>query len=276
MWRRLEAIHAVTYFAPQSIEALKSVGLRGFWMTYFAARAAPMGAVPAAVVEATFYNFHPSLVRRAIPDAWSFASPTTVLDARCAGAASALRDATGGGADVAARAALPLLERATADLCIDGRTLAAANAALPAPDDVVAAAWQHLTTVREHRGDGHVAALVCHGLTGLEAHLTLVGSGSIPRPVLQGARGFSDEEWEAAAAALRARGYLDDDGTLTESGTAMREELESQTDELALEPWSRLGDDGCEALLEALAPIAKGLTASGVVPAINPIGTPID
>ena len=68
-WHHLEAVNAVVYFSPECREGLKQVGLRGFWMGYFAGRAAPMGAVSAGVVEATFYNFAPAMVRRSVPDA---------------------------------------------------------------------------------------------------------------------------------------------------------------------------------------------------------------
>ncbi len=57
VWRQLEPIHAVTYFAPRCRAAFSDVGLRGFWMGYFARRAAPLGAVGPAVVTATFINF---------------------------------------------------------------------------------------------------------------------------------------------------------------------------------------------------------------------------
>jgi hypothetical protein len=83
--------HAVTYFAPECEQAFKDVGLRGFWMGYFAGRAAPMGPVTAPVVSATFFNFHPAMVERAIPDAWTFASPSEVLATRVGAAATTLR-----------------------------------------------------------------------------------------------------------------------------------------------------------------------------------------
>src|SRR5579859_1401505 len=91
IWHDLETLNAVAYFSPECREAPARLGLKGFWMGYFACRAAPMGPVTAAVVEATFFNFHPGRVRRAIPDAWSIASPATVLQARAAAAAAALR-----------------------------------------------------------------------------------------------------------------------------------------------------------------------------------------
>src|SRR3954468_15844572 len=82
LWQHLEVVHAVVYFAPAVDAALRDVGLRGFWMGYFGSRAAAMGPVEADVVKATFYNFHPSMVDRAIPDAWTCAAPEAILAAR--------------------------------------------------------------------------------------------------------------------------------------------------------------------------------------------------
>src|SRR5262245_66460441 len=82
MWRVLERYHAMIYFAPEAREAFTAAGLKGYWMGYFASRAAALGSVPANVVAATFYNFHPHMVARAIPDAWSFSSPERILAAR--------------------------------------------------------------------------------------------------------------------------------------------------------------------------------------------------
>ena len=55
-------------------------------------------------------------------------------------------------------------------------------------------------------GDGHVAALVVHGLGGLEAHVLAAGTKAIPVEVLRDNRGWSEEEWDGATAGLAARG----------------------------------------------------------------------
>lgn len=274
LWRALEPVHAVTYFAPESTEALKAAGLRGYWMCYFAGRAAPMGPAAAPVVEATFYNFAPWLVRRAIPDAWGFAAPDEVLDARWLGVATALAAHASDLPSESLAAATVLLQHATDELCCDGRGLAAGNASLSLPDDPLARLWQLLTTLREFRGDGHLAALICAPLSGLEAHVTLVGAGVISREVLQGARGFTDEEWAAAEASLLERGLLAEDRTLSDDGWALRREVEASTDRVAAAPWARLGDEGCAELLSLLAPLIESVADSGVIPARNPIGLP--
>lgn len=273
-WRRLEPVHAVVYFAPEVKDTLGAAGLRGFWMGYFAARAAPMGAVGPAVVEATFFGFHPGMVRRALPDAWGFADPMTVDRARTAGVHMALRRILGplaDGPDVAAAA--DLAAQAVAGCTFGGRPLAAAWAAQPAPDEPLLALWHALSVLREHRGDGHVIANVASGIDGLEAHVVQAAAGGAPRDWLQRARGWSDVEWDAAADRLTRRGWLDGD-TLTDAGAKARAQVEALTDALAAEPWTHLGADATEDLLAHLAPLAAAVAESGEVPFPNPIGVP--
>src|SRR3954468_14179212 len=84
VWQYGEPVHAVIYFAPETRSATDALGLKGGWMSYFGCRAAPLGAASAATVTAVFFNFKPTMVERAIPDAWSYASPADLLDARLA------------------------------------------------------------------------------------------------------------------------------------------------------------------------------------------------
>jgi len=271
MWMATEPLHAVIYFAPEAKAAFDLAALKGFWMGYFAGRAAPMGPVPAEVVTATFYNFQPDMVRRAIPDAWTFASPARVLEARLEGAGAALERLTDG-ADFSKAADLAMQAAETVDPV--GRALAAANASLPWPDGDVLRLWHALTILREYRGDGHVSVLVSEGIDGLEAHVLMSASGMVPAERLRGARGWSEDEWAAAADRLREHGWLDGAGALTATGTAMRERVEVRTDELALAPWRALGDDGCDALAHALAPALAALQANEAIPYPNPMGLP--
>ena len=283
MWKLFEPLHALTYFAPECIEEFGTAGLKGFWMGYFAGRAAPMGAVAPAVVHATFFSFNPDRVRRALPDAWSFAPPHRVLDARLAGVERVLDrvlgsgtdgNGTGIGAGEIARAAA-LAKSAVEGLTVVGRPLAAANLALAWPDDPRLALWQAATVLREHRGDGHIVALVAAGLDGRQALVTMAATGAVPRELLQAARGWDDDAWDASAATLIERGWIDEDGTQTTSGAAARQEMENMTDLLAAEPWQRLGENDTEALRAVLAPLARAIAASGSVPVPNPIGLPL-
>ncbi|HXQ58747.1 MAG TPA: hypothetical protein VN799_01570 [Acidimicrobiales bacterium] len=279
MWRVFDPLHAVTYFAPECDEEFRTCGLKGFWMGYFAGRGAPMGAVEPAVVTATFYNFAPKMAARALPDAWGFASPAKVLEARLAGVDRALGRIFGperSSADVVAAA--EIARRAAESVTVVGRPLAAGNAALPWPSDPLLVLWQATTILREHRGDGHVAALVDAGLDGCESHISFVATGAISRPVLQPVRGWSDDEWETAERALVARGWLDadDPGKLTPTGAAARQKIEDATDRMAMEPWDRIGDEATDRLRALLKPMTSRIAELGLIPTINPIGLPAE
>jgi len=277
MWRVFDTLHAVTYFAPEAGEEFRACGLKGFWMGYFAGRAAPMGAIEPAVATATFYNFAPKMAARALPDAWGFASPARVLEARLAGIDRAFGRILGSERDSpAVVSAAEIARRAAESTTVVGRPLAAGNAGLPWPEDPMLVLWQATTILREHRGDGHVAALVNAGLDGLEAHLSFVGAGEVSRQVLQPARGWSDEEWVGAERAMVARRWLDeaDPEKLTPVGTAARQQIEDATDRMAQEPWERIGDEATDDLRALLKPMASRIARLGLIPVLNPIGLP--
>jgi hypothetical protein len=273
LWRRFEPLHAAVYFAPEGREQYGAAGLRGGWMAYFASRSAPMGAVPAEVVTATFYVFQPAMVARAIPDAWRLSSPERVLDARRAVAGAALRRLLGDAVDSEAVVEAATLARQAAEGCaLAGRPLLAGHAALPWPDEPHLALWHACTLLREHRFDGHVAALLSEELDGCAANLTLAATGVIDAEQLRGFRGWSEKEWAAAAEGLRQRGWLDADGRLTAAGAAGRQRLEDMTDRLARGPAETLGVAGCERLDRLMAELGERILGGGGLPFPNPIG----
>ena len=267
LWQLFEPLHAVTYFAPEARAAYESVGLRGYWRGYFAGRAAALGAVPAAPVTALFFSFAPGMVARALPDVWQRASPERALAARLDGAVAALRallpDEPGRWTEAA-----DLLQTAADAAATAGRALGAANAALPRPDDSLGRLWLAATVLREHRGDGHVAALVGAGLDGCQA-LVLRDALHGGREQLQPNRGWTDTEWDAAAGALAERGWLDGDGRPTAAGEAVHQAVEDQTDRLAAQPWAATSEADVSRVLATLAG-----AAGAVVPYPNPMGVP--
>jgi hypothetical protein len=273
-WAAIEPIHAIVYFAPEPAEAARKAGLRGFRMSYFASRVAPLGPVPAEAVGAMAYGFAPGMVARAIPDAWKFASPSAVLEARLASAPEALRHHVDEELLASAGELSDLLWEAVAGCRFDGRPLAAAWSCVPRPADPVAAVWLAATILREHRGDGHVLAGVASGLRGLDATLTFVATGAFTRALIQPTRGWSDEEWEQSQRRLQARGVLDRDGRLTKTGGALRRDVEDLTDRLAAGPVERLGETGVKQAIDLAAPISRHLIDTGLIPVPNPIGAP--
>jgi len=268
LWTCFEPLHAVTYFTAEAREAFEAVGLRGFWRGYFAGRAAPLGRVDAAPVTALFAGFKHEMVARAIPEVWSLASPEAVLRARQGGAVAALRGVLVD-EEAVALAAAPLQE-AAARATWSGLALGGANAALPWPDDPYAVLFQAATVLREHRGDAHVAAQVVAGLSGLEA-MVLRSLQDIERELLQPARGWSDEEWDAATAALVERGLVAA-GAVTPAGQALLADVERRTDEIAFQPWRTAGASVADAFLDAVSPLVELVVP--LLPAKTPIGIP--
>jgi hypothetical protein len=268
LWAAVEPLHAVVYFAPETAEAAKAVGLRGYWMGYFAGRLAPLGAIGPAAATSMLFGFAPEMVARALPDAWSFAVPAEVVRSRLDAVAAALRRALG---PEPPEELATLLWRAAEACGCDGRPLAAGWAALPQPSTPWGRLWLAATVLREHRGDGHVLAAVHAGLSGLETTLTHIGDGVIGRRDVQPHRGWSDKAWTTAADRLRDRGVLDDEGRLTEPGRELRHRIEQDTDRLASAPVEELGTD-LERLLELAVPLSRALIDGGVVPVPNPMG----
>jgi len=270
-WRVLEPIHATTYFAEESRSAADEVGLKGWWMSYFAFRAAPLGPVPASVVRATFYNFHRSRVERAIPDAWALASIDSLLQARTGAISAALRRVAGDEVLEAAAAAIPVAKLAASACDCAGRPLAAANQALVLPEDPVAALWQLLTVLREHRGDGHVACLTHAGLDGCEALVMHAASGAVQAEVVRVSRNWSEAEWAEAEDRLAGRGLLAG-GAATPAGLELRAGIEADTNRLAAQPYAEIGGEQTGRLTELLRPVARAVVRSGGFPLVNPIG----
>jgi hypothetical protein len=275
LWSLGEPFHALLYFADECREAGEAAGLTGFWQTYFALRAAPLGPVGPEVVTAIFYNFAPGFVARRVPAVWDAVPPAGALAARLTGVDAAVRRALGEDW-IASAEAVEVAELASvAAAAVDrpGRPLAAANAGLPLAEDPHLRLWQALTTLREHRGDGHNIALAQREIDGIGAHVLAAAAGRSTREWLMRARGWDAAAWDAAAAELAGRGWLAA-GELTAQGLAMVAAVEADTDRLALRPWQELGDAGCDRLAELLAPVRREVVAAGEWPSGNPIGVP--
>jgi helix-turn-helix protein len=273
MWTLFEPIHAVTYFTPEARAAADALGMRGFWMGYVAQRAAPLGAVSAAVAAAAFFGFHPDRIARALPDAWELTTPAAALIARLAGANAALRRLWGDAVAAPATAeAAELAWQAAAAADCAGRVLGGANQALPRPEQPHLALWQAATTLREHRGDGHVAVLVARGITPVQSHLIKAAAGEASAEVLRTGRKFGEAAWGEGAATLRAEGVLAADGRLTEAGRRLHIEIEDATDAAAATPWRAFGATATVRLATRLVPLATAVIESGTLPQPNPVG----
>lgn len=264
-WRTLEPIHGMVYFVPEAAEEYSSIGVEGR-SGYFGSRSAPMGAVAPDVVRATFFNFHPELVYRAMDGLWDRTTPEDLLLARHRAADRALRRLLGDDVDSPDMAvAVDLLRPAVAAACAkpEGRPLFAGHARLPEPDMPHLALWWAVTLLREFRGDGHVAALVDAELSGVEALILHGATGQVPMEVLQSTRSWPEDEWRAGVDRLRNRGLIErsDDGeALTARGAILRDRIEARTDDLATPAWDALSGETAEKLRALARPWSKSIS----------------
>lgn len=268
LWRAVETIHAVTYFSAESIRAAQDVGFKGFWMGYFGFRSAPLGRVQPAVVEALFNNFSADRVNRALPDAWSFATPTEALRARSHSAEQALQrlDVTPPNDDM-----LHVMQSAVMAIAPHGRGLFSANRALLPEGVALRDLWQWCTTVREHRGDSHVAALAVLGINGLEATVLLAIEQGIDLEMFEDSRGWHHDHMSGTVERLINIGLLESRDRLSDAGRGLRSEVEDMTDRQAFAVVSRLAHD-YEAVLAVLESAAGRIREEQEIPFPNPMG----
>lgn len=267
-WKTLEPVHAMIYFAPEGPEEYAALDFDvkvNAACAYFPARAAALGAVGAGVVQATFFNFSPIACVFGMDRAWEIATPAQLVEARYRAADRALRRMCGDlldGPDVVE--AVELARTATTGCTPEGRPLYAGNASLEWPTVPHLALFHAVTLLREFRGDGHIAALVSEGVTGLEAAVMHVAQADTwSREPLRKTRGYTTEEWEAALQRLRERGWVDEAEAFTDEGRAVRQRIEDRTDVLALPAWEALGEDGCARLRELVRPLSKAVRDAG-------------
>ena len=264
MYGLVEPIGLIPYVVDEPAEALMALGLRNYWDTYFAGRAGPLGGgVPAGVVHAIFYNFAPGEVARHIPRVWDLITPEAALAARERGCVAALRRMLGDLADRpgVARAA-GLAVKAATSARTEGRPLYAALRTLPVPEEPVARLWYAGNLLREHRGDGHVTALVANGIGGTEAHVLHALSDGMPAEKFGRVWHLPPAQLAAVIDGMRDRGLVGADGWLTAAGRATKERIEALTDDLAAQAYQVLAPNELDQLTAELEPIAAALNAA--------------
>jgi hypothetical protein len=274
LWHLLEPLHAVLYYAPEAFEEAAALGYRTEerWPSYFPYRAAPLGPVGGERVTSAFYSFSPRMVDEHVKSAWRTAGPEQVLTARERAVDRAYRAILGDRVDSPELAEAAVLARRAAESAnTAGRPLAAANAELPWPEGPHLQLWHAATILREHRGDGHLAALLIAGLDPVETLVSFaaIGAASVERFE---SRGWSAAEWAAARARLVVRGLVTEDGTATDAGVELRRRVEQHTDELACAPWQLLGSDATARLADLLGEFWVTVLGSGLLPSETTLG----
>jgi len=261
----VEPIAVVTYMAPEPTEAVMAIGAGNEWDAYFAGRAAPLGRdVPPEVVHALFYNFADGEVARHIPRVWNRVTPEAANAAREHGSVAALRRILGDLADApGVGRAGELLIKAGTSARTEGRALFAAVRTLPLPTEPMARLWHGANLLREHRGDGHVAALLAAGIGGTEAHVLHALSEGMPAEQFGRVWHLPPAQLAAVLDGMRARGLVGADGWLTDAGRQVKQRVETLTDELAAPAYDALAPHELDQLVAELEPLAAVLVAAG-------------
>lgn len=270
----INPIHSALYFSADINEHFVAAGVDDPFSAYLAARAAPLGAVGAGTVTATFYSFSHRLVAARLPELWERITPAKALETRLTAVDGTLRRLWGADG-VAAKEVAEAAELAlrAAEACTrEARPLCAGNADLPVPTEPHLALWHAASLLREHRGDGHLAVLLNAGLTGIEAQATHTASGrGLSTKWVLRTRGFSQEEWDLTLARLHERGLLTAEYELTEEGLRLRKAIETETDRLDRAPYEHLGATGVARLTELAGQLTLKAAESGAFPS-NLIG----
>ena len=240
-----------------------ALGFTNYWDLYFAGRAAPLGQTPAEVVDALFYSFAPGEVARHIPKVWRTTTPEAAIAARQTGCAMALRRILADQVDTPGFArATELLVKAATSAPLEGRPMYAALRSLPIPDDLVVRNFHAADLLREHRGDGHIVALVSEDIGGLEAHVLSALDLDIPAEKFGRIHHLPEAQLVGLLDGMRKRGLIGDDGWLSEQGRAVKQRVESLTDDLAAKPYESLAPGELDELMAALEPLATLLVAA--------------
>jgi hypothetical protein len=265
LYELTEPITLVNFFSSEPNDSMMALGFRNYWDGYFAGRSAPLGRVPAEVVHAAFYNFADGEVARHIPRVWDTTTPEAAHAAREQGCVAALRRILGGLVESPGMArAAELLARASTSAPTEGRVMYAGLRALPMPTEPVARLWHAANMLREHRGDGHIAALLSAGVGGTEAHvLSALDMGIHPAESFGRIHHLPEARLARVMAGLRARGLLDASGRFTDAGRAAKDRIESLTDALAEAPYEGLDPLELDELITVLGPMSRRLEATG-------------
>jgi hypothetical protein len=235
----IEPIATICFWSEPSYDRYAAKGL-DFLIGYVWGRGSVLGEAEGTVAAAAFGVFEPGLIASLFNTGRATCSLADIRAAKESGAVTALREVLGtpdGLAD-----AIAALRRGVGAADPAGRAMHAGLTALPWPDHELGRLWHACSILREHRGDGHLAACVAAGLTGLESNLlTELRVGWDPLAYTS-TRGWSPDAMQAATQALTDRGLIAD-GSLTDEGNRLRDGLEQTTDRLVQPVVDAIGDE---------------------------------
>jgi hypothetical protein len=261
-------VHGFVYFAPEATAAYRALGLAER-QHYVAGRAAAMGTASPAVVTATFFNFEPHHLAGDLAGAWDVTTPERVQAARMEAAGAVLRRCAGEVEPALVERATELAGAMIERIPFEGRPLAAANRAVPEPEEPWSRLWQRITVLREWRGDAHVAALVVAPVDAIQALILHAATEQVPRAALLDTRQWSDEAWQGGVDRLVERGLVEPDESFTDRGRAFREGIEATTNRACQVMVDGVGDEAAAELFETLRPVRRALLDGGAFAALG-------
>lgn len=276
----LEPLIGQVYFSPECHEAYSRLGFSPSPATlnnvampdgpaYFTSRGSLLGQVQPDVIAAAFGVFKPAVVVDGVTRGWSLTDAPTIFEARRTGAVAQLERVLGAPTPDVKRASA-LLEAAADTMSVPGRPLfAGLRAWWDDPEDPWTRFFHLGDMLREARGDSHVVAWSSVGLDAVEIGLLTEAYIGLPLRTYIRTRAWNDDELDAAADRLHARGWLEGD-VLSERGQAAREEIEVMTDVQMRPAVEALGDE-IDALTETLRPWGDAMREAG-----GYIGGPVD
>ncbi|WP_433377092.1 SCO6745 family protein [Actinoplanes sp. CA-142083] len=170
----------------------------------------------------------------------------------------AVTGGTGGTRSVAAQTVAGVVAGAP----IEGRMLYAGLRALAVPEVPVARLWHAATLLREHRGDGHNAALVANGIGGTEAPVLLAISSACKRTNSAGSTTCPRQSWPPSSTAYAAAAWSTRPAGFTDGGHQTKNRSKTLTDELTAPAYDALSPDELDELIAGLEPTAAAAQAA--------------
>lgn len=255
------AMHPV--WARKTNEALAGLGL-DFFSGYAWGRAAALGEPSPAVVVSSFAVFEPGMIGGAYTQGREATGRSEVVTARAEATTASLAEVLADVEPAALSEAAERLRDAAIDLDRTGRPLYAGLAEMPFPDEPEGILWRSAELIREHRGDGHIAACVAEGLDPVAMNILTERWVGFPLGAYSGTRGWDEATISATADRLRDDGLLDGDD-LTDDGWALRERIEDATDRAQAGLVAGLGDD-VDDLLDDLSEWSERCVAAQAFP----------
>lgn len=256
----LEPIATQGWWSREASDAVGALGL-DFFDGYVWGRAAALGVPSREVVASTFGVFDEAMIGAVYERGRAAAGRDEVLAARAGGATASLRRFAS--AAEASATADPLL-MATAGLDVLARPLFAALRGLPLPDSPHGRLWRAAELIREHRGDGHLAAAAAAGVSMVELNVWTELWLGYGLGEYSGTRGLDELRLSNATAGLERRGWLTD-GALTVAGRSARDELEAVTDATQQSLVDSLGE-ALDTLIDAAQTISARIVDAKAFP----------